>query len=119
MQIFEKKPPRSFQVGAENKIVIKDCGSVLLDPEEQLTFLTNTGAEYDVAKKSWGFYATPSVNGRLKDQGFKTALVSNRVGQVYVMIVEASEMKKFELYCKEERQKVLEWIDERAVRMKP
>ena len=109
-------PPREFIVGANESIKLKDCGSVRLEFNEQITFITKSGAEYDVARKDWGFYATPSVNGRLKNHGFKTALVRNNKGQIYVMIVESAQIKKFELYCQTEEQQVLEWLDERSVR---
>ncbi|MEW5919759.1 MAG: hypothetical protein AB1796_02165 [Bacillota bacterium] len=69
--------------------------------------------EHDFAAKAWGFYATPSVNGRLKDQGFKTALVRNNAGRVYVMVVELERMADFERYLQAEKNTVIEWLDER------
>ena len=41
-------------------------GTVYLAPNEQLTFVTENKNRYDVARKYWGFYATPSINSRLK-----------------------------------------------------
>ena len=29
-------------------------------------------------KKNWGFYSTPSINGRLKKFGLKCALIKNK-----------------------------------------
>ena len=95
MKIIKKNPPRKYNVGIDNQITIKDCGSILLEENEQITFLTNNQKEYDVARKNWGFYATPSVNLRLKNQGFKTALVRNSMGQWYIMLVEKDKVKKF------------------------
>ena len=77
MKFNEENPPREFKVGLDNQIVIKDCGTIHMKPDEQITFVTDDGKEYDVARKDWGFYATPSMNGRLKNFGFKTALVKN------------------------------------------
>jgi hypothetical protein len=49
---------------------------------------TDDGKEYDVAKKDWGFYATPSMNGRLKKFGFKTAIVKKFTWYVLYNLVE-------------------------------
>ena len=66
--------------------------------------------------KDWGFYSTPSINGRLKNEGFKTALVENQNGQIYVMSVDKDKLDLFEKYCKDENQTVLEWLDERKLK---
>ena len=52
-----------------------------------ISFCTDDGSEYDVVAKEWGFYATPSINARLIDQGFKTALVKNTKNRFYIMLV--------------------------------
>lgn len=113
MRFEPKDPPRTFRVGRDRAIEIADCGRVYLSADEQVTFETPSGREYDVAAKSWGFYATPSVNGRLKDQGFKAALVRNEQGRLFVMLVEGDRMADFEAYCRDESQTVVEWLDER------
>jgi len=118
MKVIEKKPAREFEVGFEKKITIKDCGSILLKDNEQITFLTNEGKEYDVTRKDWGFYATPSVNSRLKEQGFKTALVRNSIGQWYIMLVEKDKIDKFQTYLREEKNEVVEWLDEKTMEVK-
>jgi len=113
MNINTKQPPRKYRCGLRQQIEISDCGEIHPEPNEQLTFFTPDGKEYDVAAKEWGFYATPSVNGRLVKQGFKTALVRNSIGQLYVMIVDTEKIEQFETYLSEEEQSVVEWIDER------
>lgn len=110
MKIWEKDPPRSFRAGDTE---IRDCGRIGLEPDEQVTFVTPAGKEHDFAAKSWGFYATPSVNGRLKDQGFKTALVRNEAGRYYVMVVDPERMAEFDKYLDRDGQEVVEWLDER------
>ena len=113
MKFCPKDPPRSFTVGKNSEIEIKDVGDVHLSTNEQLTFVTEqSGARYDFVRKDWGFYATPSVNGRLKKEGFKTALVENLQGRIYIMVVEVRQMARFVTYCRVERQKVLRWLDE-------
>ena len=112
MKFEEKNPPREFVVGLDKRVRIKDCGTIEFNPDEQITLITESGKEYDVARKDWGFYATPSVNGRLKDQGFKTALVKNSFGKYYVMIVEKEKMREFETYLKQEKNYLQKWLDE-------
>lgn len=113
MKFSLKNPPRVFRVGAEGHIEISDCGDIELEANEQVTFLTPSGKAHDFAAKSWGFYGTPSVNGRLKDQGFKTALVRNAFGKIYIMVVDENEMQAFTSYLAEEKNDLLEWLDER------
>ncbi len=114
MNLKEQNPPRKFRVGLKNQFEISDCGCIRLNSDEQVTFMTERGREYDVTAKPWGFYATPSVNGRLKRFGFKTALVRNSKGQYYVMIVEPEKIDAFNEYIKEEKQTVVEWLDEKS-----
>jgi len=111
MKKYFKEIPRSFKVG-NNDITIKDCGDLYLEPDEQITFITESDQRYDLARKDWGFYATPSVNGRLKNEGFKCALVKNEFKKVYVMIVEESKLAEFNKYCKTENQDIIKWLDE-------
>jgi len=117
MKIEPKNPPRKFKVGkSENKIVISDLGDLYLSPDEQITIVTDNGKRHDFACKDWGFYSTPSINGRLKNEGFKCALVENLHGQVYVMSVEKDRIALFEKYCADENQTILEWLDERRLK---
>ena len=113
MKINLNEPPRKFQVGSDYKVTIKDCGSITLNPDEQITFTAKDGKEYDVLKKEWGYYATPSVNGRLKKFGYKTALVKNIEGMIYVMIVDKGKVNLFQEYIKNSNQKFLDWLDEK------
>ena len=118
MKIEPKNPPRKFKVGkSENKIVISDFGDLALGPNEQITVVSEKGKRHDFAAKDWGFYSTPSVNDRLKKEGFKTALVENQKGQIYIMSVDKDKMHLFEKYCLDEQQTVLEWLDERKLKI--
>ncbi len=111
---FERTDPvRVFQVGLDQQISISDCGRIYLEPDEQVTFVTQAGKEHDFVAKNWGFYATPSINGRLADQGFKTALVKNSFGKYYIMVVDPDKMADFKAYLKIERHEIAEWLDER------
>ena len=100
MKINKNNPPRKFTVGTDKKITISDCANINLKHNEQVSFITHDNKEYDVVRKEWGFYATPSMNGRLKNQGFKTALVKNKEGMYYIMIVEKNKTTLFEKITK-------------------
>lgn len=115
MKFEQNIPPRKYQCGKNGQVEIADCGYMTLAANEQITFLTNDGREYDVAAKEWGFYATPSINGRLKDQGFKTALVRNQQNRIYVMLVKTDALQEFHLYLKQEDNELLMWLDEHGL----
>lgn len=112
MKFEEKTPPRVFSVGSKQDIHISDCGRIYLEPDEQITFITKEDKEYDVTAKNWGYYATSSVNGRLKNMGFKTALVKNLHGLYYIMIVDLSKMREFKSYLNDENNEIERWLDE-------
>lgn len=115
MKVHHNDPPREFSVGRkENPIWLKDCGSIELRPDEQVTFINDSGAQYDIVRKAWGYYATPSLNSRLLKQGFRTALVLSRItNRHFVMLVELVQMQRFLQYLEEEGHEVVEWLDER------
>lgn len=113
MNIDEKRPPRRFVAGTgAGAGELRDCAAIALEPGEQVTFVTPDGKEYDVCRKEWGFYATPSINGRLRDFGWRAALVINAVGRLFVMLVEREKMAAFEAYCALDGQRVAAWLDD-------
>jgi hypothetical protein len=115
MKFDPKTPPRVFQVGNSVKFDMKDCGSVELDHDEQLTFVTHAGAEYDVARKDWGFYATPSLNGRLEQFGLRAVLIRNRgSGRYFLLLVELGKETLFDAYCEHENLAIVAWLDSTA-----
>jgi len=115
MKIKQNDPPREFEVGFGPKIVMKDCAHLELEADEQITFKTPSGGQYDVARKNWGFYATPSINGRLKRFSLRTVLVKNRLGNFFVMIVESGCEKQFDSYLEDEGLEVCGWLDDDQV----
>lgn len=115
MKFEPKQPPRTFLVGNAAKFEMRDCGTMRLAPDEQITFVTDGGAEYDVARKDWGFYATPSLNGRLADFRLRGVLVKNRgTRRFFVMLVERGAEARFESYCSAENLAVVTWLDTAA-----
>jgi hypothetical protein len=116
MKFFPNDPPRSFKIGHGARIEMKDCGRVHLASNELVTFVTESGAEYDVVRKSWGFYATPSLNGRLRQFGWRPALVKNPAGKYYVMLVESGKEADFQQYLQADGQKIVSWlVDDEAL----
>ena len=63
-----KKKLRKFKPSKYSDVVLKDCGKIILNNNEQVTFSDKykQNNDYDVTKKDWGYYATPSINSRLK-----------------------------------------------------
>lgn len=111
MKIDLKNPPRSYEVGRTVKLQMKDCGTIRLEPDEQLTFTTEAGAEYDLARKDWGFYATPSLNGRLQQFGLRAVLVRNMIGRFFVLLVENGKEALFDRYVEVEELRIIAWLD--------
>ena len=102
--------PRTFNVKGFS---IKDYGKIFLDPCETISFITKSGKECDFTAQEWGFYVAPSLNSRLKNQGFKTALVINESNQIYVMAVETDKIDLFKKYLKtNQNNKILCWLDD-------
>lgn len=108
-------PPRKFEVsGAGVRLHLSDCGRVALAADEQVTFTTDAGGEFDVTRKDWGFYATPSTNGRLKTFGLRAALVRNVAGRLFVVLVEQGKENRFLAYIEADKQTLLTWLDDDA-----
>jgi hypothetical protein len=112
MKFEPKQPPRRFPVGSAVRVDMHDCGTMKLEANEQVTFATQSGAEYDVARKDWGFYATPSLNGRLTQFGLRAVLLKNRgTGRFFVFLVERGHEPAFDAYCAQENLAIVTWMD--------
>lgn len=112
MKFDVKDPPRAYTVGNTVKFDMHDCGTVALAPDEQVTFVTESGAEYDVARKDWGFYATPSLNGRLQGFGLRTVLIRNTLtNRYFILLVETGKEDSFHAYLEQESCLIVSWLD--------
>lgn len=110
MEFKEKQPPREFQVGRNGISSLFDCGNIRLEADEQVTFKSN-GKEYDVVRKSWGYYATPSLNGRLARFGFVSCLCRSQItGHLFLLLVETEKQEEFENYIRSESMAVVSWL---------
>jgi hypothetical protein len=114
VEFIAKRPPREFEVGFDKKGIIRDCGTMSLDPDEQITFVTEDGKEYDVTRKEWGFYAGPSLNGRLAGFNLRAVLLKNRINRYFVLLVERGKEGMFEQYVREESMQLISWLDSDA-----
>jgi len=112
MDFKKNKPPRKFQPVIDSDVEILDYGKIKLETNEQVSFIKDN-KEYDFVAKDWGFYATPSINARLVDEGFKTALVKKKKNKYYIMVVDKEKIKIFQMYILKSKQKIIEWLDER------
>jgi len=107
VKIKTLKKPRLFTV---NDMSIKDYGKIQLNKNEMISFITKSKREYDFTAKDWGFYVTPSINGRLKKEGFKIALVKNNTGKFFIMAVENNKKILFKKYCSNDMLKIIKWM---------
>ena len=108
MRLQDIDPPRAFRVGDTE---IRHCADVDLDADEQVTFTSASGTEFDVARKSWGYYATPSLNRRLPAHGLRPALTANADGRIALLLVEHGHEAEFDAYCGEQGMRVVAWLD--------
>jgi hypothetical protein len=111
MKIDIKDPPRSYECGFEVKRTIQDCARLQLSENEQITLVSSSGSEYDITRKDFGYYATPSTNGRLLRLGLRTVIARNRIDQLFVLLVEFGREDKFETYLQEEQMTLVCWLD--------
>ena len=110
MKLTVQDHPREFTPCPE--VQIKDCARIELEANEQVTFITRTGAEYDVARTAWGFYATPSLNGRLTKFGMRALLVKNLKAKYYILIVEEGKEADLQRYLDTEGHVIVCWLDQ-------
>jgi len=109
-------PPRTFAVGNRGGM-LGHVANVELGEDEVITFHAPAGTQLDVTRKSWGYYATPSLNGRLREHGLRAALavgVPRDAGQperMYVLLVEAGREDDFQTYIDAEHMRVVGWLD--------
>jgi hypothetical protein len=114
MRFEPKDPPRAFVAGYTGTVTVKDCGTVALAADEQVTFTTPAGGEYDVTRKSWGFYATPSLNARLPRFKLRAALAKSWQDRYFVYLVERGREEEFQRYLEAEHNFVVAWLDDEA-----
>lgn len=109
MKISIYDPSREFT--PRPAVTMKDCARIELEANEQVTFVTQAGGEYDVARKDWGFYATPSLNGRLANFALRAVLVRNSTNFFFLLLVEKGKELQFQEYVNTEHLAIVCWMD--------
>ncbi len=110
-----KTDHRKFTVGLEAvKLQITDSGSIELEDDEQVTFKTKRGGEYDGVRQSWGCCATPSTDCRLPRFGLRAVIIKGRE-RYFVVLVEDGCEKLFRKYVKDHRYIIVLWLDREIV----
>jgi hypothetical protein len=110
------QPPRAFGVGNRGG-TLEHVADVELGDDEVVTFRTASETEFDVTRKSWGYYATPSLNGRLREHGLRAALAvgvprsDGEPERMYLLLVEAGREDDFQTYIDAEHMRVVGWLD--------
>lgn len=111
MRLERREPARTFEAGRNCQITISHVADLELEPDEQVTLVGPQGSELDIVRKDWGYYGTPSLNGRLRRKGLRAALAHNEAGLAYLMLVEEGRERAFHEYCRKERQTLICWLD--------
>jgi hypothetical protein len=116
LNLTEIDPPRTFEVGLRGAR-LAHVADVQLEPDEVLTLKTPSGTELDVTRKDWGYYGSPSLNGRLRDFGLRAALAlgvprgGEEAPRMYLMLVEDGREQAFADYMEAEGMRVVAWLD--------
>lgn len=111
MRFSPKEPPRRFEAGTDTKVTLSHCGDMHLGPDELISFVTDSGHEYDITRKEWGFYATPSLNHRLLQHNLHAVLARNGTNQFFLLLVENGKEAAFEAYLAAQHMTVVYWMD--------
>lgn len=112
MKFVEITPTRNFRVGLNN-IVLHHVADIRLEDDELITLLNSRSKQLDVVAKSWGYYVTPSLTGRLRTNGMRAALMRNvETRHLFVVVVDADHLPDWHQYMADENQEIVMWIDE-------
>tara|TARA_Y100001958_G_C20853722_1_gene295047 strand:+ start:163 stop:492 length:330 start_codon:yes stop_codon:yes gene_type:complete len=109
MKVYKRKKARKFLVSKKNNIFLKDVGKIHLQEDENLTITCKEKKDFEICRKSWGYYATPSLNFRLKRKGLKAVLVKQNL-KYFILLVDMKKKEKFKNYIKIENYKIIRWF---------
>ncbi len=110
MNLTPTTPPRKFRTGATG-IELTECARIELAPDELVTFVSATGSEHDVVRKSWGYYATGSTNHRLPANGLRPLVARNAQGHHFILLVETGKEAELMRYFSDEQMQPVAWLD--------
>ena len=118
MKYILKNPPRKFVTGINKDMFHTEMAQIDLAPEEQITFIGEGGIEYDVVRRSWGFYATPSMNARLLKFNLRSVLVKAGNNKFFIALVEKGKEEQFFVSLKDDASQIVSWLDSDEVLLK-
>ena len=113
------KKNKKFNTKSKQNTSIVLIDKIELQKNEQITFfekLSGKTREYDVVKKSWGYYATPSINKRLKKFHYECALINNNQNKFFICLVSREMKKQFRLYLKKDEQELVCWLNDKNLK---
>ncbi len=113
VKFIKKNPMRSFSPGKD--ISLFDCGTLNLSVDEQITIVDDNGFKSDLTCKEWGYYLANSINYRITEQGYKTALFSSNLQSppsLYVCLVNEAKIDQFMIYLDKVEARLIMWLDE-------
>jgi hypothetical protein len=72
----------------------------------------------EITAKNWGFYLTPSINVRLKKNGFKCAIIKNKQNKFFVCLVinKNKKINTFKKYLKRDKQKLVTFLSTKKLK---
>ncbi len=111
---------RRFNTKSKLNIKLALVKKINLKKNQQITFVENSKGkikEYDVVKKDWGYYATPSINKRLKKFNYECALIKNNKNKFFLCLINKDMKKKFISYLKRDNQKLVCWLNIRNLKL--
>ena len=108
MKLNIKDEPRVFEVGEKK---MRDYGKIELLPQEMVSIVSISSRECDITATEWGFYLGSSINSRMREEGFKVALVKNQSGKIFVNAVEDDKTELFDKYLVDQKSEIIMWLD--------
>ena len=84
------KKIRKFNTKSKLNIELTLIKKIKLKKDQQITFVEHSKGkikEFDVVKKDWGYYATPSINKRLKKFRYECALIKNSQNKFFYVLL--------------------------------
>tara|TARA_Y100000816_G_C25584367_1_gene314077 strand:- start:87 stop:470 length:384 start_codon:yes stop_codon:yes gene_type:complete len=118
MKIIKRN--RKFVVGKSKEITLIDKGSIYLNNDNNISIHYDKKVNYDIAKKSWGFYPLPSINKRLKNFNLKAVIVESKNFNTFFIMLVINNKKKirdFKIYCKKENINIISWLNNRNLNL--
>lgn len=111
--VFNTLPRKFEDCGA----TINDFGKLCLRANEMVSIAAKSGKKYDITAKEWGFYLAPSLNSRMRREGFKVALVLNNENKLFVNAVDKDKVADFKKYLKSGNNgSIICWLDELSIK---